>query len=29
MKQYRHKKPRIDRDILWRPVPGSSWPQFD
>jgi len=29
MKQYRHKKPHIDRDILWRPVPGSSWPQFD
>ena len=29
MKQYRHKKPHIDRDILWRPVPGSNWPQFD
>ncbi len=25
--QYRHHAPRIDRDILWRPVPGTTWPQ--
>ncbi|MBL9208672.1 MAG: hypothetical protein JNN01_26550 [Opitutaceae bacterium] len=24
--QYRHHKPRIDRDIYWRPTPGSVWP---
>jgi hypothetical protein len=24
--QYRHHKPRIDRSIYWRPVPGSAWP---
>lgn len=29
MKKYRHKKPRIDRDILWRPIPGAVWPKFD
>lgn len=29
MKKYRHRKPRIDRDILWRPAPGSSWPKFE
>ena len=29
MKKYRHKKPRIDKDILWRPIPGSKWPEFD
>lgn len=25
--KYRHHKPRIDRDILWRPVPGTIWPE--
>ncbi|HEY5551434.1 MAG TPA: hypothetical protein VIK52_06085 [Opitutaceae bacterium] len=25
--QYRHAKPRIDRDIYWRPIPGTSWPE--
>ena len=29
MKKYRHKKPRIYKDILWRPIPGSKWPEFD
>lgn len=29
MKKYRNRKPRIDRDILWRPIPGSQWPKFD
>ncbi len=29
MKKYRHRKPRIDRDILWRPIPGAQWPKFD
>lgn len=29
MKKYRAKKPRIARDILWRPVPGGIWPKFD
>ncbi|MFI5356780.1 MAG: hypothetical protein ACHQ4G_05545 [Opitutales bacterium] len=29
MKKYRHHPPRIDRDILWRPVPGAVWPTFD
>jgi hypothetical protein len=29
MKKYRHRKPRIDRDVLWRPFPGSQWPKFD
>jgi len=24
--KYRHHKPRIDRDILWRPIPGTKWP---
>lgn len=24
--KYRHHAPRIDRDILWRPVPGTAWP---
>jgi len=24
--QYRHHPPRIDRDILWRPAPGTHWP---
>jgi hypothetical protein len=23
---YRHHPPRIDRDIYWRPVPGTHWP---
>ena len=25
--QYRHHPPRIDRDIYWRPVPGTTWPE--
>ena len=25
--QYRHHPPRIDRDIYWRPVPGTHWPE--
>ncbi len=25
--EYRHHKPRIDGDILWRPVPGTHWPE--
>ena len=29
MKKYRNRKPRIDRDILWRPIPGAQWPKFD
>ena len=29
MKKYRHRKPRIDRDILWRPIPGAVWPKFE
>ncbi len=29
MKKYRHHRPRVDRDILWRPIPGSQWPKFD
>ena len=29
MKQYRHRKPRIDQGILWRPIPGAVWPKFD
>ncbi|MBP6508894.1 MAG: hypothetical protein KA257_15145, partial [Opitutaceae bacterium] len=29
MKKYRHHKPRIDQDILWRPIPGAVWPKFD
>lgn len=29
MKKYRHRKPRIDKDILWRPIPGATWPKFD
>ena len=24
--KYRHAKPRIDKDIFWRPIPGTSWP---
>lgn len=24
--QYRHHKPRIDRDAYWRPIPGTTWP---
>ena len=26
MEQYRHHKPRIDKDILWRPTVGQPWP---
>ena len=29
MKKYRHHKPRIDKGILWRPIPGAQWPTFD
>ena len=29
MNKYRHHKPRIDKGILWRPIPGSVWPKFD
>ena len=24
---YRHHPPRIDRDIFWRPAPGTHWPE--
>ena len=24
--KYRHVKPRIDKDIYWRPIPGTTWP---
>ncbi len=27
MEKYRHRKPRIDRDILWRPAPNLPWPE--
>jgi hypothetical protein len=26
-KKYRHHPPRIDKDIMWRPVPGTTWPK--
>ena len=29
MGKYRNRKPRIDRNILWRPIPGAVWPKFD
>lgn len=29
MKKYRHAKPRIDKDILWRPTPDGKWPTFE
>jgi hypothetical protein len=25
--QYRHHQPRIDRNIYWRPIPGTHWPE--
>jgi hypothetical protein len=25
--KYRHAKPRIDRSIYWRPLPGTQWPE--
>ncbi len=25
--KYRHNKPRIDKDIFWRPIPGANWPE--
>ena len=25
--KYRNAKPRIDRDIYWRPIPGTRWPE--
>jgi hypothetical protein len=24
--QYRHHAPRLDPDIFWRPIPGTTWP---
>jgi hypothetical protein len=27
MEKYRRRKPRIDRDILWRPAPNLPWPE--
>jgi len=24
--QYRHHPPRVDRNIFWRPIPGTVWP---
>ena len=24
--KYRHNKPRIDPNIFWRPIPGTTWP---
>ncbi len=27
MEKYRHKKPRIDRNILWRAPAGQPWPE--
>ncbi len=27
MEKYRHKKPRIDKGILWRPASGQPWPE--
>jgi len=27
MEKYRHRKPHIDRDILWRPAPNLPWPE--
>jgi hypothetical protein len=24
--KYRHHPPRIDKDIFWRPIPGTEWP---
>jgi hypothetical protein len=24
--QYRNHPPRIDRNIFWRPIPGTQWP---
>ena len=29
MKKYRHHQPRIDKGILWRPIPGAVWPKFE
>jgi len=25
--KYRHHPPRIDRNIYWRPAPGTHWPE--
>ena len=25
--KYRHHAPRIDQDIFWRPLPGTTWPE--
>jgi hypothetical protein len=25
--KYRHRAPRIDRHIMWRPAPGTVWPE--
>jgi hypothetical protein len=27
MEKYRHHKPRIDRNVYWRPIPGTQWPE--
>jgi hypothetical protein len=27
MEKYRHRQPRIDRNILWRPAAGVPWPE--
>jgi len=29
MKKYRNRKPRIDKDILWRAIPEAKWPEFN
>ena len=29
MKKYRRRAPRIDGNILWRPIPESQWPKFE
>ncbi len=26
-RRYRHHPPRIDKSILWRPTPGTQWPE--
>ena len=25
--KYRHHEPRVGRDIYWRPIPGTQWPE--
>jgi hypothetical protein len=24
---YRHHPPRIDPHVMWRPIPGTTWPE--